>query len=114
MGEGKQGEITVSFFFFSLSLQLSRAKGDTVRGARSPLLDPNTPPEGEVVLIATFDLRELPPLQIWTWKPPVLLRPCSARCVPGHSQDDGVCQALQTGTCQVCLVPAQTGHWDPH
>lgn len=55
MGEGKQGEITVSLFFFSL--QLSRTKGDTVSRAHSPpllslCLDSCTPPE-EVVLIAT-------------------------------------------------------------
>ena len=60
MGEGRQGEITVSFFFSLLSLQLGRTEGDTGRGAHSPLLDSFPPGEeggGEeeevVVLIAT-------------------------------------------------------------
>jgi len=49
-----------------------------------------------------FDLRVL----LRTW------RPRARRRVPGRCQDGEVCQALQTGTCQVGFVSAQTAHWD--
>lgn len=91
VGVGISGSVSFFLFFFSPSLQLSRVKGNTESRARSPLLDPHTPLEEEVAALDQEILRV-------------------RRSVPGHGQDDGMCQALQAGICQICVVPAQTGH----